>query len=108
MHRSKDVEQACHRHGLDVCRRQTYERSFSPEAVFDLQDDLVPRVVSTCADHFGVLARAISEAVRGKPAGQLTAREAALRAAVLPNPKQLSATQPSDYVRSRAARIESA
>ncbi len=58
---------------------QTYERSFSPEGVFELLDDLVPRVVSTCADHFGVLARAISEAVRGKPAGELTPYEALMR-----------------------------
>jgi monofunctional biosynthetic peptidoglycan transglycosylase len=53
-------------------------------------------------------AGAASRIFFGKPAGQLTAREAALLAAVLPNPKQLSATQPSDYVRSRAARIETA
>ena len=46
---------------------ETYNRPFDPNAVFELQDDLVPRIVSTCADHFGVLARAISEAVRGKP-----------------------------------------
>ena len=43
---------------------ETYNRPFDPNAVFALQDDLVPRIVSTCADHFGVLARAISEAVR--------------------------------------------
>ena len=33
----------------------TYDRSFSPEAVFELQDDLVPRIVSTVADWYGVL-----------------------------------------------------
>lgn len=53
-------------------------------------------------------AGAASHIFFGKPAGQLTAREAALLAAVLPNPKQLSVTRPSDYVRSRAARIETA
>ena len=45
---------------------ENYERIFSPEAVFELQDDLAPRIVSTCADRFGVLARSISDAVRGR------------------------------------------
>jgi non-specific serine/threonine protein kinase len=58
---------------------ETYERSFSPEGMFELLDDVVPRVVSTCADHFGVLARAISAAVRGKPADELTSYEALMR-----------------------------
>ena len=30
---------------------ESFDRPFSPEAVFDLQDDLVPRIVSTVADH---------------------------------------------------------
>ena len=29
---------------------ETYERAFTPEAVFELQDDLVPRIVATVAD----------------------------------------------------------
>ena len=45
---------------------ETYERTFSPEAVFELQDDLVPRIVSTVADMHGVLPRSMSEAVRSK------------------------------------------
>ena len=32
---------------------ENYERTFSPEAVFELQDDLVPRIVSTVADCTG-------------------------------------------------------
>ncbi|MDQ3419024.1 MAG: protein kinase [Acidobacteriota bacterium] len=58
---------------------ETYTRPFDPTAIFALQDDLVPRIVSTCADHFGVLARAISEAVRGKPVDELTPYEALMR-----------------------------
>jgi len=58
---------------------ETYDRAFRPESVFQVQDDLVPRVVSTCADHFGVLARSISDAVRGKDSGQLTPYEALMR-----------------------------
>ncbi len=51
---------------------EAYDRDFDPDDLFALQDDLVPRIVSTCADHFGVLARAISEAVRGKPVAEMT------------------------------------
>jgi TolB-like protein/Flp pilus assembly protein TadD len=58
---------------------ETYNRPFDPGAVFELQDGLVPRIVSTCADHFGVLARAISEAVRSKPVAELSPYEALMR-----------------------------
>ena len=44
---------------------ETYERAFDPDKIFDLQDDLVPRIVSTCADPYGVLPRSIGDAVRG-------------------------------------------
>jgi serine/threonine protein kinase len=37
---------------------EKYERAFRPDSVFELQDDLVPRVVSTVADIHGVLPRA--------------------------------------------------
>jgi TolB-like protein/tetratricopeptide (TPR) repeat protein len=58
---------------------ETYTRPFAPDRIFDIQDDLVPRIVSTCADHFGVLARAMSEAVRAKPLDALTPYEALMR-----------------------------
>ncbi len=58
---------------------ETYDRPFRPEDIFALQDDLVPRIVSTCADSFGVLARSISDAVRGKEPGQLSPYEALMR-----------------------------
>ena len=41
---------------------ENYERAFSPEAVFEIQDDLVPRIVSTVADMNGALPRSISDA----------------------------------------------
>lgn len=41
----------------------------------------------------------------GKPAGRLTRQEAALLAAVLPNPLRLQAHRPSPYVRARQAWI---
>ena len=43
---------------------ENYERTFSPEAIFELQDDLVPRIVSTVADMNGALPRTMSEALR--------------------------------------------
>jgi TolB-like protein/Flp pilus assembly protein TadD len=58
---------------------ENYERTFSPETVFELQDDLVPRIVSTIADQHGVLPRSMSEVVRLKPADQLSPYEAVLR-----------------------------
>jgi TolB-like protein/cytochrome c-type biogenesis protein CcmH/NrfG len=58
---------------------ENYERAFSPEAVFELQDDLVPRIVSTAADMNGVLTRDMSEALRGRAPEQLSPYEAVLR-----------------------------
>jgi monofunctional glycosyltransferase len=51
-------------------------------------------------------AEAASERAFGKHASQLTLHEAALLAAVLPNPKRMSAIRPSAYVEERAAQIE--
>jgi TolB-like protein len=58
---------------------ENYERNFSPEAVFELQDELVPRIVSTVADMHGVLPRSMSEVVRLKAADQMSPYEALLR-----------------------------
>ena len=58
---------------------ENYERIFSPETVFELQDDLVPRIVSTVADVHGVLPRSMSEAVRSRAPEQLSPYEAVLR-----------------------------
>ena len=59
---------------------ENYERSFSPETVFELQDDLVPRIVSTVADQYGALVHSMSESLRGRIVGQYSAHEAMLRA----------------------------
>ena len=58
----------------------TYERAFSPEAIFELQDDLVPRIVSTVADQYGILPRSMAEGLRHKNEDELTPHEAVLRA----------------------------
>ncbi len=50
-------------------------------------------------------AEAASRAYFGHGAAKLSAREAAVLAAVLPNPRALSAAAPSEYVESRAALI---
>jgi TolB-like protein len=58
---------------------ETYDRMFSAEEIFALQDDLVPRIVSTIADTYGVLPHTMSEALRNKDPEQLTPYEAVLR-----------------------------
>jgi len=58
---------------------ETYDRAFSPETVFELQDDLVPRIVSTVADQHGILPRSMSEAIRNKSDAQLSPYEAVFR-----------------------------
>jgi TolB-like protein/Flp pilus assembly protein TadD len=58
---------------------ETYERPFQPDQIFALQDDLIPRIVSTCADRFGVLARSICDAARARDASQLSPYEALMR-----------------------------
>ena len=58
---------------------ENYERTFDPESIFELQDELVPRIVSTVADPHGVLLRSLSEAVRNRTPDQLSPYEAVLR-----------------------------
>lgn len=58
---------------------------------------------------FGPQVYGVSAASRSffdKSTGQLTSHEAALLAAVLPNPKRMSAAQPSQYVLKRASQIK--
>src|SRR5271157_3991452 len=58
---------------------ENYERAFSAETTFELQDDLVPRIVSTVADMNGVLPRSMSEALRSRNPEELSPYEAVLR-----------------------------
>jgi hypothetical protein len=58
---------------------ETYDRPFSAEDFFAIQDELVPIIVSTVADQYGVLPRKMSEALHGKDESQLTPYEAILR-----------------------------
>jgi serine/threonine protein kinase/tetratricopeptide (TPR) repeat protein len=59
---------------------ETYERAFTSESVFEVQDDLVPRIVSTVADQYGILPRSMSETLSSKNEESLTPHEAVLRA----------------------------
>ena len=58
---------------------ETYERPFQAEAVFELQDDVASRIVSTIADMNGILAHSMSDALRSRARDQLTPYEALLR-----------------------------
>jgi TolB-like protein len=58
---------------------ETYDRTFRPEDIFALQDDLVPRIVSTVADTYGVLPHTMSESLRNRDPERLTPYEAVLR-----------------------------
>lgn len=58
---------------------ETYEQPFEPDSLFDLQDYLVPRVVSTIADCRGILPRSIGEALRTRAIEEITPEEAVLR-----------------------------
>jgi TolB-like protein/tetratricopeptide (TPR) repeat protein len=58
---------------------ETYEQPFEPDALFDLQDYLVPRVVSTIADCRGILPRSIGEALRSRDTDEMEPGHAVFR-----------------------------
>src|SRR5271166_7045886 len=58
---------------------ETYERAFNAEAIFEVQDELVLRIVSTVADQHGVLPHSMANLIRNKPDDQLSPYEAVLR-----------------------------
>ena len=58
---------------------EAYDQEFQSEAVFEIQDSVVPRIVSTVADMHGVLARSMSDALRHRPPESLSPQEAVLR-----------------------------
>jgi TolB-like protein/tetratricopeptide (TPR) repeat protein len=58
---------------------ESYDRTFSPDSVFDLQDELVPRVVSTVADMNGILPASLNKSVLHRQPEELNPYEAVLR-----------------------------
>ena len=51
---------------------ETYDRPFQPDEIFTLQDELIPRIVSTVADQHRRARAQHQRAVRGKDERQLT------------------------------------
>jgi serine/threonine protein kinase/tetratricopeptide (TPR) repeat protein len=58
---------------------ETYDRAFRPDAVFEMLDDVVPRIVSTVADTQGILPHSMTEALRNRDPNGLSPYEAVLR-----------------------------
>ena len=59
---------------------ENYERSFSGDSLFELQDELGSQIASTVGDAHGVLPHTMSELLRGREPDELTPYEAVLRA----------------------------
>ena len=57
---------------------ETYDRQLNNGEIFAIQDELVPRIVSTVADQHGVLVHSIAEAIRKKDKNQITPSEAVM------------------------------
>ena len=77
---------------------ETYERSFHPDAIFELQDEFVPKIVSTLSDAQGVLPRSMGESLRSRKARDLTPYEAVLRSFAY-----LQRISPEKHARAREA-----
>jgi len=75
---------------------ETFDRAFQPEAMFELQDELAPRIVSTVADPYGVLVRHMGERLRQLPDETFTPHEAVLLACDF-----LYRVTPGDHLRAR-------
>jgi serine/threonine protein kinase/tetratricopeptide (TPR) repeat protein len=58
---------------------ETYDRAFQPEGMWELLDDVVPRIVCTVADTQGVLPHNMTEALRNRDPETFTPYEALLR-----------------------------
>src|SRR5208283_3274980 len=58
---------------------EIYDRTFAREAMLDLLDDVVARIVATVGDTQGILAHSMTEALRNRDPESLTPHEALLR-----------------------------
>ncbi|MEJ2009921.1 MAG: protein kinase [Acidobacteriota bacterium] len=58
---------------------ENYDRNLNETSVFQLQDDLTARIVSTVGDAYGALPRAMAAVVRRKPVESTTPYEAVVR-----------------------------
>src|SRR5579859_6053696 len=58
---------------------ETFDRAVAADSIFELQDDLVPRIVSTVAETHGVLPYSMSQTLRNRNPDELSPYEALLR-----------------------------
>ena len=58
---------------------ESYDRTFEPEKIFALVDDVAPRIVSTVADMHGVLPHTMAESLRSRKPEALSVYEAVIR-----------------------------
>ncbi len=77
---------------------EKFERAFRPDEIFALQDQLVPRIVSTVADTHGVLPYSMSQTLRNRNPDDLTPYEALLRGFAY-----FKHVNPEDHAGARAA-----
>jgi TolB-like protein/Flp pilus assembly protein TadD len=77
---------------------ESYDRSLVPESVFELQDDLTSRIVSTVADAGGVLVRSMAAGLKERPVETLSVDELVVRFLAY-----LQSFRPEEHARLRAA-----
>ena len=77
---------------------ENYERPFTPDALFALQDDLAARIVATTADTYGIMPRSMAEMLRTFDPAALTPYEAVLRSFA-----HFQRVNPQEHAASRAA-----
>jgi serine/threonine protein kinase/Tfp pilus assembly protein PilF len=77
---------------------ETFDRAFASETIFDLQDELVPRIVSTIAETHGVLPYGMSQTLRSRNPDELSPYEALLRGFAY-----FKHVNPSEHAGARAA-----
>jgi serine/threonine protein kinase/tetratricopeptide (TPR) repeat protein len=77
---------------------ENYERPFTPDALFTLQDDLAAHIVATTADTYGILPRSMAELLRTVDPAALTPYEAVLRSFA-----HFQRLNPQEHAASRAA-----
>ena len=58
---------------------EIYDYSFQPDAVFEILDDVVPKIVCTVADPQGILPHSMTELLRNRDPEQMSPYEAVLR-----------------------------
>jgi adenylate cyclase len=58
---------------------QRYDRNFTVETLFSIEDDIIQNIVAAVADDYGIIPKIIATASRGKTVDELDAYEAVMR-----------------------------